>query len=86
VKALFDRLGIRFDVKFVLYQFTRISRHVNSLPCKDVPIFLEEFGECEFLFGVQVVSHVRNHGGVTREQRDGLVELVLRLDGQLRNL
>jgi hypothetical protein len=36
----------------VLNQFPRNSRHVSRLSCKDVPIFLEEFDKCEFLFGV----------------------------------
>jgi hypothetical protein len=44
----------------VLNQFPRNSGHVSRLPCKDVPIFLEEFNECEFLFGVQIVAYVSN--------------------------
>jgi hypothetical protein len=37
---------------FVLNQFPRNSKHVSRLPCKDVPIFLEEFDEREFLLGI----------------------------------
>jgi hypothetical protein len=36
----------------MLNQFPRNSRHVSRLPCEDVPIFLEEFDEREFLFGI----------------------------------
>jgi hypothetical protein len=86
MKALLDRLGVGVNVKFVLYQFSRNSWHVNGLPCEDVPIFLEEFDDRKFLFGIQIVSHMSNLGGLTREQRDGLVELVLWLDGQLQSL
>jgi hypothetical protein len=43
MNALLDGLGFRIDMKFMLYQFPRDSRHVNGIPCKDIPIFLEEF-------------------------------------------
>jgi hypothetical protein len=36
----------------MLNQFPRNSRHVSKLSCEDVPIFLEEFDEHKFLFGV----------------------------------
>jgi hypothetical protein len=39
-------------MEFVLSQFLRDSRHVSRLPCKNVPIFLEEFDEREFLFRI----------------------------------
>jgi hypothetical protein len=39
-------------MQFMLNQFRRNSRHVNRLPCEDVPIFLEKFDEGEFLFGI----------------------------------
>jgi hypothetical protein len=85
-KALLDGLGIGVDVKFVLYQFPRNSRHINKLPCEDIPIFLEEFDESEFLFRIQVVPHMDDLRGLARGQRDGLAELVLELDGQLLSL
>jgi hypothetical protein len=44
----------------MLNQFPRNSTHVSKLPCEDVPIFLEEFDEREFLFGVQIVAYVSN--------------------------
>jgi hypothetical protein len=56
------------------------------LPYEDVPIFLEEFDKCEFLFGIQTAPHVSNLRGVPREQLDNLVEHVLRLDGELGHL
>jgi hypothetical protein len=52
--ALLDGLGVGVDVKFVLYQFPRNSRHVSRVPYEDVHISLEEFNEREFLFGVQI--------------------------------
>jgi hypothetical protein len=76
-KALLDGLGNGVDVKFMLYQFPRNSRHVSELPCEDVPIFLEEFDESEFLFGIQIVSHMSDFGGVTGRKRNCLAELVL---------
>jgi hypothetical protein len=47
----------------VLNQFLRISWYVSRLPCEDVLIFLEEFDEREFLFGIQIVAYVSNIGG-----------------------
>jgi hypothetical protein len=35
-----------------LYQFPRNSRHIGEIPCEDVPIFLEDFDEREFLFRI----------------------------------
>ena len=66
-KALLDGLGVGVDVKFMLYQFPRDSRHVSSLPCEDVPIFLEEFDEHVFLFRIQTISNVSNLRGLIRE-------------------
>jgi hypothetical protein len=63
VESLFDRLGPWVKMQFMLNQFHRDSRHVSRLPCEDVLIFLEEFDECEFLFGVQIITHVSNLGG-----------------------
>jgi hypothetical protein len=36
----------------MLYQLPRDSKHVSRLPCVDVPSFLEEFYEHEFLFEI----------------------------------
>jgi hypothetical protein len=52
MESMFDRLGLRVEMQFMLNQFPRNSRHVSRLSCEGVPIFLEEFDECEFLFGV----------------------------------
>jgi hypothetical protein len=46
-KAMLDGLGVGVDMNFMLYQFPRNSRHVSRLPYEDVPIFLEEFDECD---------------------------------------
>jgi hypothetical protein len=70
----------------MLNQFPRNSWHVSRLPCKDVPIFLEEFDEREFLFGIQIVAYMSNLGRFLRGQRNHLAECVLRLDGRLGGL
>jgi hypothetical protein len=67
----------------MLNQFPRNSRHVNRLPCEDVHIFLEEFDEREFLFGIQIVAYVSNLGRFLRGQQSHLAECVLQLDGHL---
>jgi hypothetical protein len=51
-------------MKFMLYQLPRNCKHVSGLPCKDVPIFLEEFDEREFLFGIQTIAHMSDLGGL----------------------
>jgi hypothetical protein len=86
MKAILDGLGIWVGVKFILYQFPRNSRHVSRLSCVDVPIFLEEFDECEFLFGIQIVPHMSNLGGLIRGEWDSLAECVLWSDGHLGRL
>jgi hypothetical protein len=58
----------------VLNQFPRNSRHVSRLPCKDVSIFLEEFDDHEYLFGVQIVAYMSNLGRLLRGQWDYLAE------------
>jgi hypothetical protein len=80
---LLDGLGVGVNVKFVLYQFSRNSRHINKLPCEDIPIFLEEFDKSKFLFRIQVVPHMDDLRGLAQGQRDGLAELLLGLDGYL---
>jgi hypothetical protein len=70
----------------VLNQLPKDSRHVSRLPCKDVPIFLEEFDECELLFRIHVVAYMCNLGRLLREQHNRLAECVLRLNGCLRGL
>jgi hypothetical protein len=61
-------------MKFLLNKFPRNSRHVTRLPCEDVPIFLEEFDEREFLFGVQIGAYVSKLGSLLGGQLDCLVE------------
>jgi hypothetical protein len=68
VESLLDGLGLRVYV-FELNQFPRNSRPVNRLPCEDVPIFLEEFDEHEFLFGIQIVTYVSNLGRLLHGNR-----------------
>jgi hypothetical protein len=65
----------------MLNQSPRNSQHVYRLPCKDVPIVLEEFDEREFLFGVQTVAYVSHLRRFLIGQWDCLAECVLQLDG-----
>jgi hypothetical protein len=84
--SLLDGLGLWVQMEFVLNHFPRHPRHVSRLPCKDVPIFLEEFDECKFLFGIQCVAYVRNLGRLLRRQSYLLAKCVLRLDGHFGGL
>jgi hypothetical protein len=81
VESLLDRLGLHVQMKFVINQFPRNSRHISRLPCEDVSIFLEEFDERKFLFGIQGIAYVSNLRRFLCRQRDLLAECVLRLDG-----
>jgi hypothetical protein len=67
----------------MLNQFLTNFRHVSRLLCEDVSIFLEEFDEREFLFGIQIVAYVSNLGRLLRGQQNRLAECVLWLDGRL---
>jgi hypothetical protein len=69
-----------------MYQFPRDSRLISRLPCEDVRIFLEEFDEREFLFGIQTVAHVSHLRRFLHGQWDCLAECVLWLDGRLGSL
>jgi hypothetical protein len=51
-----------------------------------VPIFLEEFDEREFLFGIQGVAYVSNLGRFLCRKQYLLPECVLRLDGHFVGL
>jgi hypothetical protein len=73
-------------MQFMLNQFPRNSRHVSKLSCEDVPIFLEEIDECEFLFGIQSVAYVSNLGSFLHGQWNRLTKCVLQLDGRLGGL
>jgi hypothetical protein len=73
-------------MQFMLNQFPRNSKHVNRLPCEDVPIFVEEFDECEFLFGIQIVAYVSNLERFLHGQRNRLAKCILWLDGHLGGL
>jgi hypothetical protein len=85
-KSLLDELGEWVQMEFVLNQFPSDFWHVSRLTCEDVPIFLKEFDEHEFVFGIQGVAYVSNLGRFLRRQHDLFAECVLRLDGHLRVL
>jgi hypothetical protein len=44
------------------------SRLVSRLLCEDVSIFLEEFDEREFLFGIQTIAYVSGLGRLLHRQ------------------
>jgi hypothetical protein len=74
------------QMEFMLNQFPRDSWHVSRLACKDIPIFLEEFDERGFLFGIHGVAYVSNLGRFFRRQWYLLAECVLRLGGRFGGL
>ena len=53
-KKLFDRLKLWINIKSVLSEFSRYTRHVRRFPFKDVPILTDELDERAFLFWIQV--------------------------------
>ena len=53
VKILLDRFCLWVNIKMVLSEFSRHTRHVRRFPCEDVPILTDEFDERAFLFGIQ---------------------------------
>jgi hypothetical protein len=69
-------------MEFILNQFPRDSWHVSRLPYEDVPIFLEEFDEREFQFGIQGVAYMSNLGWFLCRQLYLLAKHVLWLDGR----
>jgi hypothetical protein len=73
-------------MQFVLNQCPRNSEHISRLLCEDVPIFLEEFDEHEFPFGVLILAYVSNLGRFLHGQWDHFAEGVLRQDGHLGGL
>jgi hypothetical protein len=67
---LVDWLGIWPDMKCVLSQLPRHTRHVFWRPCKDVLILTEEAGELAFLFGREAGADDDVHGWVALVQKD----------------
>jgi hypothetical protein len=70
MESLLNGLGLHVKMQLMLNQLPRNSRRVSRLPCEDVPIFLEEFDEREFVFGVQIVAYVSNLGRLPRGQQN----------------
>jgi hypothetical protein len=59
-------IGLAFGLTCTLCSINSLGTPGMStgFHAKDVPIFLEEFGEREFLFGVQITSYVSNLRGL----------------------
>ena len=53
-KELSDRLKFRINIESVLSEFSRYTWHVRRLPCKNVPILMDELDERAFLFCIQI--------------------------------
>ena len=53
-KKLLDRLKFGIHIKSVPSEFLRYTWHVRRLPCKDVPVLMDELDERTFLFRIQV--------------------------------
>ena len=49
-----DRLKLWINIKSVLSEFSRDTRHVRRFPCKDVPVLTDELDERAFLFWIQI--------------------------------
>ena len=49
-----DRFYFRVDSQVMLSQLPGNTRHVRRLPCKNVPVLMDELDERAFLFRIQV--------------------------------
>ena len=49
-----DWLKFWINIKSVLSEFSRYTRHVRRFPCEDVPVLTDELDERAFLFQIQV--------------------------------
>ena len=56
-KELLDWLILRINIKSVISEFPRYTRHVRRFPCKDVPVLTDELDERAFLFGTQISTN-----------------------------
>lgn len=82
MKGLLDWLCALDDIDGVLGKFPWDTRHVNRLPSKDVPIFMEELDERAFLLGRKVDRDLSSLGWVLWVDRD-LLGVPGRLEGRL---
>ncbi len=58
-EKLLDRLILGINIKSVLSEFSRYTWHARRLPCKDVPILMDELDERAFLFRIQVSADAK---------------------------
>ena len=58
-EKLSDRFKLRINVKCVLNEFPQYTWPVRRLPCKDVPVLMDELDERAFLFGIQVSADAK---------------------------
>jgi hypothetical protein len=72
-QALLDRLGVRQDIKGVLDDLPRDSRHVRGAPREDVGVGMEKVNEHHFLFAAEGGADLQRLAvGVVRVEGDVL--------------
>ena len=63
---LFHRFVFRIHIKGVLSELPQYTWHVRRLPCKNVPILMDELDERAFLFRIQVGTDAELLGRIAR--------------------
>ena len=53
-KKLLDQFKLGINIESVLSEFPRYTWHVRRLPCKNVPVLMDELDERAFLFWIQI--------------------------------
>ena len=53
-EELSDWLKFWINIKSVLNELSRYTRHVRRFPCKDVTVLTDELDERAFLFRIQI--------------------------------
>src|SRR4051812_5618435 len=70
-QRLLDRSHFGVGVEFVLSEFPRDTRHVEWLPCEDVPVLTEELDERAFLCWAHACPDRHRLAGVAWDHLDG---------------
>jgi hypothetical protein len=63
-RLLTHRFGVRVDLQMVLDHLPGDPRHLRRFPCEYVRICLEEGGERDFLFLLQIAHDASGLGGI----------------------
>ena len=62
VEKLLDRFKLGINIESVLSEFPRYTWHVRRLPCKNVPVLMDELDEHAFLFRIQIGADAKLFG------------------------